>query len=100
MIDGGLPSVMIHKIKIVLFSVHFYVKKTGGNVAVYNGHTFSRNYDSRNKFNERWPCTNKTSRCCKAVITMTKTREIVRANLNHNHPPQKYAVFDGLYYRC
>lgn len=94
-LDECLPYIMMHQ--YVLLSVYFYVKKTGHNVAVCNGHTFSWNCDSRNKITERWPCTSKTSRCCKAVITMTKTREIIRAVLDHNHPPPKFVIHKGEY---
>lgn len=68
------------------------MNKYGKEVAVIDGYTFYLNVE--NKTTQRWPCNKKY---CKAALTMTKSREIIRANLNHNHSPPKFIVRNGIY---
>lgn len=82
-----------------LLAVDYYVKKTGTNVAVINGYTFYYNYNNRNKNTQRWPCSRRDARSCKAAFTTTKNGEIIRANLDHNHPPTKFVIHNGVYMR-
>lgn len=81
----------------VLFLVIFYVKNSGHPVAVCKGYSFTWNFDGRSKNIERWPCTGKATSRCKAFLTMTKAREIIRVNMDHNHPVPKYIIYKRAY---
>lgn len=77
--------------------VCFYVRRSGSKVAVLNEHTFNRHY-STNIF-ERWACSNRDTKKCKAFFIITKEQELFRINLEHTHPPIKYYTTDGVYYK-
>lgn len=74
----------------------FYIKKNarGVPVAVINGYTFYKNDNPGSKVPDRLHCTIKQY---KAAFTTTKTHEISRANLDHNHSLPKSDVRNGAY---
>lgn len=82
---------------LYLLAVKFYVKQSGTHVAVINGYTFYCNYNNKSKTTQRWPCSRRDAKGCKASFTTTKSREILRANLEHNHPPLKFIIHNGVY---
>lgn len=80
---------------IYLFAVYYYVKQGGAHVAVINGYTFYC-HNKGSKISDRWPCSSSSSKSCKAYFVATKSREIIRANVNHNHAPTKFVVVNGI----
>lgn len=86
-----------HSLYFFKLSVSFYVRATGSRVAILNGHTFSRHCFTNKK--ERWACSSKDTRKCKAFFFMTKDLKIVHTSLEHNHPPSKFLVRDGVYFK-
>lgn len=77
------------------FAVTFYTKPTGKMQAVYNGFCFSRH--DKNKITDRWHCTCKQSRGCKAFFIATKEGAIIRSFVEHNHKPPSYIIKDGVF---
>ena len=76
------------------FSVIWYRKPSGKEIAMIQGYTFS--LDGRNKTTDKYKCCQ--SPRCKARFFVTKNRKTLKSsNLNHNHPPSKYVIRNGVY---
>lgn len=87
---------LITLIKYVLFfAVIFYPKSTGKMQAMFKGFSFYR-HDIM-KVTDRWHCTCKNSRGCKAFFIATKEAAIIRANVDHNHEPPSFVIKNGIF---
>ena len=81
-------------IAFFLFSVIWYRKPNGKEVAMIQGYTFS--LDGRSLTTDKYKCSLHTR--CKARFAVTKDREfLTSSNLEHNHPPPKFLIRDGVY---
>ncbi|XP_052740001.1 protein tramtrack, beta isoform isoform X9 [Bicyclus anynana] len=71
--------------------VEWVQKLDGGIVAVVQGYTY---YSAQIcTSTDTWRCS--SGRGCKSRITFTKSKDIVRANLTHNHPPPNITIQNG-----
>lgn len=61
-------------------------------MVIVNGYTFY-NHSCRNNI-IRWACTAGVK--CKTNL-FTAQREVIRAKLEHSHPPNKYIIRNGVY---
>lgn len=80
---------------VTFFAVLFYPKSTGKVQAMYRGFSFYRH--DKNKVTDRWHCTCKNSRGCKAFFIATKDAMIIRANVAHNHEPPSFVIKNGIF---
>ncbi|XP_050349150.1 protein tramtrack, beta isoform isoform X41 [Nymphalis io] len=69
--------------------------QSGKKTALLHGYSFY--YDGRRKKTDVWQCT-KTGRC-KARFVTTKSRQMLRWNVIHTHPPPTYKIHNGIYFK-
>lgn len=80
--------------KSIVVTASYYVKENGKTVAVLNGYTFC--CADRSKHTNRWICTR--NNICRVAFSATKDGRVIRnPNAEHNHPPPKYCIHNGLY---
>lgn len=78
-----------------VFTVTFVRNVSNKELALFYGYAFYRH--SRNKNSDYWDCTK--GHGCKACIVMTKDKYVIRMNPEHNHPPPKYVIRNGVFIR-
>ncbi|CAH2085711.1 unnamed protein product [Euphydryas editha] len=82
--------------KLKNYTTVLYLKnQSGKQTALLHGYSFY--YDGRRKKTDVWQCT-KTGRC-KARFVTTKTRQMLRWNVIHTHPPPKYKIHNVRFIR-
>lgn len=80
----------------LIFTVEWYRKHNGREIAVIQGYTYS--VDGRSKTTDLYRCT--VSRLCRGRFVITKDRESIKSShLEHNHPPLPYVIRNGVYIR-
>lgn len=89
---------MIHKVIVVFenekvltketFSVLLVKGRTGKNLLMLNGYTYYQHKILRDGF--RWSCTQMGSRSCRGYLHVTNDMMVVRAHVDHTHPPSTY----------
>ena len=81
---------------LVFFTVRWYRKRYGKEIAVLQGYTFCpcRRY----KTTDEYRCSMK--RTCRGRFVITKDRQFVKScNLKHNHPPPKFVIRNDVFIR-
>lgn len=86
---------IVQIIFICFFTVTFVKSVSNKELALFCCYAFYRH--GRNKNTDIWDCTR--GQGCKASIVMTKNKEIIRLNPDHNHPPPKYVIRNGIFIR-
>lgn len=68
---------------------------SGKEMVIIGQYTFCCSY--RSKSTDHWICS--ANNVCRARVVVTKERKVVRANTEHCHPPPKFIIKDGIFYR-
>ncbi|XP_038218616.1 uncharacterized protein LOC119837162 [Zerene cesonia] len=62
--------------------------RNGKNLLMLNGYTYYQHKLLRDGF--RWSCTQMGSRSCRGFLHVTGDMMVVRAHIEHTHPPSTY----------
>ncbi|KAH9631451.1 hypothetical protein HF086_014296 [Spodoptera exigua] len=77
----------------------FIMSQKGKTLILLNDYTYWHASQGRRKKIGRWRCSSHNSRRCKAKLEVDRFKHIIQADLNHTHPPPKYCVNNGKYFR-
>lgn len=84
---------------VCTFAVSYYNKNNGKTIALWKGYSFCLHVKGMTSC--RWRCSSSSicSRNCKSFFNVSKNGKLIRSNPDHNHPPPKFFINNGVYYK-
>uniref|UniRef100_A0A2H1V080 SFRICE_000693 n=1 Tax=Spodoptera frugiperda TaxID=7108 RepID=A0A2H1V080_SPOFR len=83
-------------IKLAFLDIKFIKSRRGQPLILLNNYTYNLTSSSHAKGTERWICTSRPGRDCRAKIILNSQKQIVTIEADHNHPPPKYLCHNGI----
>lgn len=83
----------------LLFSVMTVVKSrySGKEIVILDDYTYYCKRSCKNKNSSDWYCSTHNSKGCNARMKLNDDLDIIEMPEQHNHPPGKYCIKEGLY---